>query len=221
MEEIRKTKMDGIRKAWEIVDSIATRIAKLNIELPVRNSFSSNQDTTPPLTPTSQKAPSRISSLGRYSAKRPNAATRTGSDGVVDEVRSFIGSVAREINADPTTLTVFMSSKVIQNLAQEFFNDNRGRCEKPGYTADSIFWNLQYIEHGDEAEYRWSRSKPNKSGWEISDHLTRFILLSEKSRLQTEGSRWWQTRDMPFEKKVNFYLCILRCFAVRARYIQS
>lgn len=214
--------MEDVRKAWEIVESITTRISKLNIELPIRNSFSSSRDTnTPPHTPTSQKAPSRISSLGRHSAKRPNAPPRTESGGVVDEVGQFIRSVAREIGADSTTLTVFMSSPEIQKLAQEFFDDNCGRFEKPGYTADSLFWNLQYIEHGDEAEYRWSRSRPNKSGWEISDHLTRFILLSEKSRLRAKNSRWWQTRDMSFENKVNFYLCVLRCFAFRARYVQS
>ncbi|KAK7757386.1 hypothetical protein SLS62_000398 [Diatrype stigma] len=219
--------MEDIRNAWEIVDSIATRIAKLNTELlPLRSSSTSaksvKEAVSPPQTPTSQKTPSRIASLGRLSGpKRPSAAPRATSDGVVDEVGNFIHSVAREIGAETTTLTVFMSSPVIQKLAQEFFNDNRrDRCEKPGYTSDSLFWNLQYIEHGDEAEYRWSRGKPNKAGWEESDHLTRFILLTEKSRLRAKNSRW-QTRDMSFENKVNFYLCVLRCFAFRARYVQS
>ncbi len=218
--------MEDIRNAWEIVTSIATRIAKLNANIPFRPPSSAGRTSTSSEAPSFSsmkspllKTPPRISSLGRNSKKPPKIISRTGSDGAVDEVRAFIRTVAREIGADPTTLTVFMSSTEIQQLAREFLSDNKDRCEKPGYTADSIFWNLQYIEQGDEDERRWSRSKPSKDGWEISDHLTRFILLSDKSRLRVKDYRW-HTRDMSFEHKVNFYLCILRCFAFRARYLQ-
>lgn len=237
-------KMDDMRSAFDIVQSIATRIKKLNFDVPARASSTSSRTSLNsarvgrkssdgrPQTPSSlshkiSSSSSKISSLGRYAARpklvsRKSSASASASDDVIDEMTNFIQGVAREIHADPTTLTVFMSSTEIQGLAQEFLNDSYQdrSTEKFNYTADSLFWNLQYIENGDENEYQWSRSNPKKADWEASDHLTRFILLSDKSRLRAYDSRW-QTRDMSFEDKVNFYLSVLRCFAFRAIYVQS
>ncbi|RYP81744.1 hypothetical protein DL770_005801 [Monosporascus sp. CRB-9-2] len=244
--------MEDIRNAAAIVASIATRIRQLDPEHmshhhPRIPSSPIHQDTAPPQGPPSSSSsskqqvnlPYRISSAGRYTARRPKMAGRTGSDGVIDDVTDFIGRVAREVGADATALARFMSAPEIQELAREFFaetttttitgggkdghragdGDHRA-AEKPGYAADDLFWNLQYIGQGDLSESRWTRAKAGKVGWERSDHLTRFILLAEKARLRAGGSRW-QTRDLSFESKVNFYLCVLRCFAFRAIYVQQ
>ncbi|RYP14115.1 hypothetical protein DL767_010423 [Monosporascus sp. MG133] len=197
-----------------------------------------HQDTAPPQAPPSSSSsskqhanlPYRIASVSRYTARRPKMAGRAGSDGVIDDVTDFIGRVAREVGADATALAHFMSATEIQELAREFFAEtmtttttgggkdghrgrdgNRCTAEKPGYAADDLFWNLQYIGQGDLSESRWTRAKAGKVGWELSDHLTRFILLSEKARLRAGGSRW-QTRDLSFESKVNFYLPSLIVF---------
>ncbi|RYP11191.1 hypothetical protein DL765_007844 [Monosporascus sp. GIB2] len=240
--------MEDIRNAAAIVANIATRIRQLDPEHishhhQLNPSSPIHQDTASPQAPpfpasSSQqqpKTPYRITSVGR----RPKVTGRTGSDGVIDEVTDFIGRVAREVGADATALARFMSATEIQELAREFFAEtktttttgggkdghrdghvDRRAAEKPGYAADDLFWNLQYIGQGDLSESRWTRAKAGKIGWELSDHLTRFILLSEKARLRAGGSRW-QTRDLSFESKVNFYLCVLRCFAFRAIYVQQ
>ena len=243
--------MERMRNASDVVASVAVRVKRLlvddiprprplsslsslsSVSSSSRHSTSSNNPNsnnkinTPPHSPippspsTPKPLPLRISSLGRSQHKRPKIAPRTSSDGVVDEVRMFIRNVAKEVSADPTDMTVFMSSPNIQKLAHEFFSDSQDHSEKPYYTAETIFWNLQYIEGGDESEYPWVRRKPSKRGWQASDHLTRFILLSERSRLHPHTPNpLWQTRDMPFEDKVNFYLCVLRCFAFREKYLQ-
>ena len=223
--------MENMRNASDVVASIALRVKKLLFdEIPRPRPLSSlshsssrhSTNTTPPKSPSSPSIPKplplRISSLGRSQQKRPKIAPRTGSDGIFDEVRTFIRNVAKEVGADATTMTLYMSSPDIQKLAQEFFGGSKDRSEKPSYMAETLFWNLQYIEGGDLPERPWIKSRPSKRGWQASDHLTRFILLAEKARLRDPNSRW-QTRDMPFEDKVNFYLCVLRCFAFREKYI--
>ncbi|RYO87384.1 hypothetical protein DL764_008864 [Monosporascus ibericus] len=245
--------MEDIRNAAAIVASIATCIRQLDPEHMSHHhqrirSSPIHQDAAPPhALPSSSSSPKqqanspyRVTSVGRYTARRPKMAGRTGSDGVIDDVTDFIGRVAREVGADATALARFMSATEIQELAREFFTEttttttttgggkdghrdgdgDRRAAEKPGYAADDLFWNLQYIGQGDLSESRWTRAKAGKVGWELSDHLTRFILLSEKARLRAGGSRW-QTRDLSFESKVNFYLCVLRCFAFRAKFVQQ
>ncbi|RYP48675.1 hypothetical protein DL769_011181 [Monosporascus sp. CRB-8-3] len=208
---------------------------------PIRQDTAAPQASPSSSSSSQQQANSsyRIASASRYTARRPKMAGRAGSDGVIDDVTDFIGRVAREVGADATALARFMSATEIQELAHEFLAEtttktttgggkdghrdghgDRRPAEKPGYAADDLFWNLQYIGQGDLSESRWTRAKAGKVGWELSDHLTRFILLSEKARLRAGGSRW-QTRDLSFESKVNFYLCVLRCFTFRAIYVQQ
>ena len=232
-ESHAESNMGSMRNASDIVARIALRVKKLLFdEIPRPRPLSAlshsssrhSTNTTPPKSPSSPSIPKplplRISSLGRSQQKRPKIAPRTGSDGIFDEVRTFIHNVAKEVAADATTMTLFMSSPDIQKLAQDFFGSSKDRSEKPSYTAETLFWNLQYIEGGDLPERPWIKSRPSKRDWQTSDHLTRFILLAEKARLRDPNSRW-QTRDMPFEDKVNFYLCVLRCFAFREKYIMQ
>ncbi|RYP64111.1 hypothetical protein DL771_008930 [Monosporascus sp. 5C6A] len=231
--------MEDIRNAAAIVANIATRIRQLDPEhmshhyqrvpsSPIHHDTASPQARPSSSLLSQQQAnpPYRMASAGRHTARRPKMAGRTGSDGVIDGVTDFIGRVAREVGADATALARFMSATEIQELAREFFAEttttttgggkdghrdgdgDRRAAEKPGYAADDLFWNLQYIGQGDLSESRWTRAKAGKVGWEFSDHLTRFILLSEKARLRAGGSRW-QTRDLSFESKVNFYLFFL------------
>ncbi|KAI0390506.1 hypothetical protein F5Y17DRAFT_444402 [Xylariaceae sp. FL0594] len=140
--------------------------------------------------------------------------------------------VAQRFNIDATALKELISLPEMMKLGCEFawhyhheergHGDGDGRQNDDGtsyWTAEDLFFELQAVKQGDKDPRRWTGlsaagTKNKNRGWDLADHLVRFVLLAEQCRL-CSGQGKWTAWDWGFEHKVAFYLSILRCYTIR------
>ncbi|KAI0598404.1 hypothetical protein F4775DRAFT_183189 [Biscogniauxia sp. FL1348] len=132
-----------------------------------------------------------------------------------NELEKPQSEVAQQYRVDQTALKEFISSPDMMELGGEFakhYGTYKG--EKSYWVAEDLYFDLQAVKQGDTDAARWTSAKAYKKEWDLADHLVRFVLLAEHTRLCANRDEWngWEWN---FAVKVGFYLSILRCYTVR------
>ncbi|KAI1137730.1 hypothetical protein F5Y05DRAFT_60023 [Hypoxylon sp. FL0543] len=149
-------------------------------------------------------------SVGKEWADSPSGA-------LWHQISSTLEEVAAEFQCvNSTALNEFISAREILDLGADFVRYyQRLAIEKPKWAAENLFFDLQYVKHGDLQASRWTKARGEKrSEWDLADHLARFVLLADAFRTRAEREDW-NAWNMDFATNVNFYLCVLRCFTQR------
>ncbi|KAI0202138.1 hypothetical protein F4808DRAFT_421998 [Astrocystis sublimbata] len=118
---------------------------------------------------------------------------------------------------DQTALKEYISAPEMMDLGSEFVRHYYKNLEKdkPYWVAEDLFFNLQTVKQGDKDPELWAGARVYKRDWDLSDHIIRFVLLSDQFRTCSGQPKWagWDWED--FGMMVGFYLNVLRCYTTR------
>lgn len=215
--------MDDMRDAKNSVALFADYINRLRPEIPRPHStvdlHGLSQSTVSRQGSTGSEDGSRRSSSKRHyrSVRKEWAESPQGT--LWNHISNTLREVAAELpDVNPTAIQEFISAREILELGADFvrhYRESSHAMEKPYWVAEDLFFDLQSVKQGDVGASRWTRARPEKRvGWDLADHLTRFVLLADSFRSRADRQDW-NTWSNGFVRKVSFYLCILRCFTVR------
>ncbi|KAI0122494.1 hypothetical protein F4814DRAFT_408944 [Daldinia grandis] len=215
--------MDDMRDAKNSVALFADYINRLRPEIS-RPHGTVDPLSLSPSTVSRQGSTGSVDGSRRSSSKRHHRRVRkewaeSPQGALWNHISNTLREVAAELpDVNPTAIQEFISAREILELGADFvhyYRQSSHAMEKSYWMAEDLFFDLQSVKQGDVVASRWTRARPEKRvGWDLADHLTRFVLLADSFRSRADR-RDWNTWSDGFVKKVSFYLCILRCFTVR------
>ncbi|KAI1464832.1 uncharacterized protein F4812DRAFT_440582 [Daldinia caldariorum] len=215
--------MHDMRDAKNTVALFADYIDRLRPEIPRPHSTADLLGLSPSLV-SRQESTSSADGSRRGSSKRHHRSVGKEWAGspqgtLWNQISQTLQDVAAELpDANQTAIQEFISAPEILKLGNEFvhyYRQGSNAREKPYWAAEDLFFDLQSVKQGDVAADRWTRVRLEKrAGWDLADHLARFVLLADNFRSQANRQDW-NTWGEGFVRQVSFYLCILRCFTIR------
>ncbi|KAK6953686.1 hypothetical protein Daesc_005991 [Daldinia eschscholtzii] len=215
--------MDDMRDAKNTVALFADYINRLRPENPRPHSTAELLGLSPSVVSrqgsTSSADGSRKGSSKRLHRTVGKEWAESPQGALWNHISKTLQGVAAELpDVNPTAIQEFISAPEILELGAEFvryYREGSNATEKPYWVAEDLFFDLQSVKQGDVVADRWTRARAEKrAGWDLADHLTRFVLLADSFRSQANRQDWNKWSE-GFVRQVSFYLCILRCFTIR------
>ncbi|KAI0015763.1 hypothetical protein F4780DRAFT_783839 [Xylariomycetidae sp. FL0641] len=220
--------MEDLRDAEQTVASFATLIERLH---PDKNEATTKrQDSSSSRLSASSSRGSKGSRgplTPRWRPKTPLKSKKESWDESVEgmlwnELEKPQSEVAARFQVDATALKEYISSPEMMELGAEFaraYHRAGAGATAKAYTywvAEDLFFELQAVKQGDQEPARWTRARSSRRhhGWDLADHLVRFVLMAEQTRLSSPQDKWQQW-EWSFAGKVAFYISLLRCYTVR------